>query len=126
MPGQNLLIVENCEPVARLLETALAEHFPEVCAVASLAAARRHVRLSTGGLPGLVICSHELPDGTAEDFRRWIETQGVRGARRVPFVLIAGSRPGFRRSGDGFVVLSKPFLVEDLLLAIREARAMTG
>ncbi len=126
MSGQKLLIVEDCEPVSHLLQAALVDHFPEVHAVPSLAAARRHLRLEEDPSVGLVICGQTLSDGTGEDFKLWLDTRRPPGAGRTPFVLIAGSQPGLRRAGAGYIILSKPFLVEDLLQAIREARLLAG
>ncbi len=70
----------------------------------------------------LVICGLDA-DGTGDDLRRWLN---ARTPRRVPFIIIAGSLPGVRRSRTDFVILPKPFCMKDLIQAIEEARTLAA
>ena len=123
MSGQNLLIVENYEPVADVTAAALAEYFGTIAIAATLAEARRFCLASKAPFD-MVICSQALPDGQGADFKRWLDE--LPDQRRSPFVLMAGSLPGLRRAQSNFVILSKPFMIEELLQAIEEAREMTA
>jgi DNA-binding response OmpR family regulator len=122
MPGQRLLIVENYEPVAQVIATALAGDFQRIEIARSLTEARR-LRAALAKPFDLVICSHALPDGKGDDFKAWLDERAE--GQKLPFVLIAGSLPGLRRARSDFVILSKPFMMEELLQAIEEARSLS-
>jgi DNA-binding NtrC family response regulator len=121
MAGQSLLIVESYESVAGVTAAALAEHFVKITIAGTLAEARR-LHLAAAAPFDLVICSQNLPDGLGSDFKRWLDE--LSSDHQLPFVLMAGSLPGLRRSKSNFVILSKPFMIEELLQAIDEAREL--
>jgi DNA-binding NtrC family response regulator len=125
MSGQRLLIVENYEPVAQILATALADDFERIAIARSLTEARALHAQADGPLFDLVICSSALPDGQGTDFKEWLDARADTG-QKLPFVLIAGSLPGLRRTRADFVILSKPFMMEELLQAIQEAKALSS
>ena len=120
MDGQKLLIVEDSEPVAQLLSASLSERFGEIRLAATLAVARRQFRLADGPPFDFVICGLTLPDGRGLEFKQWLDEYHT--ARRLPFVLIAGSLPGLRHPQSDVVMLPKPFQMAELLGAIAEAR----
>lgn len=121
MAGQSLLIVESYESVAGVTAAALAEHFAKITIAGTLAEARR-LYLAADIPFDVVICSQNLPDGLGSDFKRWLDE--LAKDRQLPFVLMAGSLPGLRRSKANFVIVSKPFMIEELLQAIDEAREL--
>ena len=122
MSGHKLLIVEDFEPVAQVLRASLAEWFEPLHCVASLQAAR--ALCLDGDTPfDLVICSLTLPDGAGEDLRAWLNE---RTPQRLPFIIIAGGLPGVRRSRTDFIILPKPFSMNDLLQSIDEARTLAA
>ncbi len=123
MSRQKLLIVENCEPVATVTAAALAGHFENTTAVGTLAEARR-LCLSAAVPFGLVICGEHLPDGLGSDFKLWLDE--LPGGFPAPFILTAGSLPGFRRLRGKLVILPKPFTIDELLDAIDEARVLAS
>ncbi len=111
------MLVEDCEPVARVLAVSLAESFEPIQHVVTLAAARALWHADPGAFD-LVICGLDLPDGTGDNLRGWLN---ARTLRRVLFIIIAGSLQGVRRSRTDFVILSKPFCMRDLVQAINKA-----
>lgn len=122
MLGRELLIVEDCEPVAQVLTVSLANLFETIHCVASLQAAR--ALCLDGRVPfDLVLCNLTLPDGTGANFRTWLNEQTL---RRLPFIIIAGGLPGVRRSRSDFIILPKPFSMNDLLQSIDEARTLAA
>ena len=116
------MIVEDCEPVAQVLAVSLAEDFAPIRRAGTLAAARELWHADPEAFD-LIICGLDLPDGTGDDLRRWLN---ARTLRRVPFIIIAGSLLGVRRSRTDFIILSKPFCMKDLIQAIDEARTLAA
>lgn len=115
-----MLIVEHFSPVAQVLTSALEDFYPRIMVTSTLA---ETLRLPVAREPfDVVICDHTLPDGSGHEVKRWLDSQTPPGHRRSAFVLMAGSLPGFRRAMHADVVLlPKPFTIEDLFGAIREA-----
>ena len=122
MPDGKLLIVEDCEPVAQMISTSLAEWFEPILCASSLQAARALCLDGTRPFD-LVICGLQLADGRGADFRVWLNE---RTPRRLPFIIIAGSLTGVRRSRTDFIILPKPFSMSDLLRSITEARTLAA
>ena len=123
MRGSSLLIVESYESVAGVTAAALADHFEKITIAATLAEARR-LHLVAHPPFSMVICSQNLPDGQGADFKLWLDEQSSN--QQMPFVLMAGSLPGLRRSRTNLVIISKPFMIEELLQAIDEARGLVA
>jgi two-component system, response regulator PdtaR len=112
MAALSVLVVEDDAMIAILLAEMLEDMGYRVCGIADTE--DDAVVVATRCKPGLMIVDEHLREGTGASAVARILLTGP-----VPCVFISGGRAN--SDGEGKAVLLKPFLVEDLVRAIRNA-----
>jgi DNA-binding NtrC family response regulator len=105
-------VVDDEEPIRRLLARLLARRGYEVAEAETVADAAAHVRSFN---PGIVICDVRMPDGGGPALYRSLRESFPELARR--FIFITGDLAGTQSSEPELAdvaVLAKPFTAADL------------
>lgn len=118
--GLRVLVVENDEMNAMLLELQLAQAGASV--VGPAATSDEALRLLEGQGPDLAVLDFRLGGGlTSEPVAEYLSRQGI------PFVLATGQTAGHLPSAfDRGIVLVKPYLAEDLVRALLQAQEIVA
>jgi two-component system, response regulator PdtaR len=117
--AQRVLIVEDEAMIAMLLAEVLTELGHEICATeateaGAIAAAAQHH-------PDLMIVDEWLRQGSGISAVEKIIRSGF-----IPHIFVTGDSLNDRMLNPGAVVLQKPFILSELVWAIKSALATTG
>jgi CheY-like chemotaxis protein len=120
LQGLRVLVLENDEMNALLLELQLAQAGASVIGPASTA--QQGLQLLQQESPDLAVLDYRLGGGqTSEPVAEALSTLGV------PFVLATGQTTGNLPSAfDRGIVLVKPYLAEDLVRSLRQAQEIVA
>jgi two-component system, response regulator PdtaR len=119
MKALRVLVVEDEVMIAMLLADVLRELGHEVCATeateaGAITAAARHQ-------PDLMIVDEWLRQGSGIS-----AVEQITRSRFIPHVFVTGDLLNDRTLNPGAVVLQKPFILSELVWAIKSALAATG